>query len=623
MKIRVMNRLPSNVFSALVAGLMLSTLDARAQEFPAPPEQMAQYDASVHKTIIELQPFRRQQTSVLPSGTEVTLISLNPNLNATFLLMLGAEAFHIENPDPVGQQITLAANPIAAVVIVGPETTMRCNLWTGAPSEFRTARDSGLPFAPLCDAKLYLRNAIPGSRSSLEHVTDFLRDHVWQGEQIVQLVKESFYRDQFSETTDLVAATAQNAAPTGPEPALIEPKYADQAIAPIGFGIALADPDQKQMIPGVWYSAAAMEGVYASAIQPQTISADILNGPGSANRLDSVEGKAVEYLVAFDMARYGIGFALGTDHPRVDWSPRPSAAARIRGLPGPDGIGDASPLVRSGMVSPDYVGRTIATFAGGFKRQHGAFKFGDYALIDTGKHYGFIEKGVIYSKLKTELSTLYVLDDGTTGMKTWKGEGRCAAGPDHVRPPERCTADRDRSRDRCRHAGRQGHAMGRGQLVGVGQSGTAHLARRGLHAGNRRPPLSDLWLFLDRHALCHGADVSGLWVQLRHASGHERTRTDLPRPLPAPGWQSACRTYDYGHVAVRQEGSGRQRHSAFPGVRGQSRSVLHLQQGEPEMRRVGVILLVLMPPGGAGICPVSVRAAECAVVPADFSRNMV
>nr|MDJ0640285.1 hypothetical protein [Paracoccaceae bacterium] len=125
---------------------------------------------------------------------------------------------------------------------------------------------------------------------------------------------------------------------------------------------------------------------------------------------------------AFDIDRYGLGFALGTDHPRLDWSPRPRAPARIRGLPGPDGIKDARPLVRSGMVSPDVAGRTIATFTAGFKRQHGAFKFGDYAVIDTGKHYGFIEKGVIYSKLKTGLSTLYVLDDGTISMKMWREE---------------------------------------------------------------------------------------------------------------------------------------------------------------------------------------------------------
>ena len=267
--------------------------------------------------------------------------------------------------------------------------------------------------------RLYLRNAIPGSRSNLELVTDFLRDHVWGGEEIVRAVRDTLYKDQHAETSDLVEAAASACAEDGPCAAKIEPKYAESTIAPIGFGIALADPHQKHMIPGVWYPAAGLDGVFASAIQPRTISAEILKGPGNANRLDSIEGKAVAYMIAFDIDRYGIGFALGTDHPRLDWSPRPRAPARIGGLPGPDGIGNAKPLVRSGMVSPEYTGRTVATFTAGFKRRHGAFKFGDFAVIDTGKHYGFIEKGVIYSKLKTELSTIYVLDDGATGMKTW------------------------------------------------------------------------------------------------------------------------------------------------------------------------------------------------------------
>ena len=165
-----------------------------------------------------------------------------------------------------------------------------------------------------------------------------------------------------------------------------------------------------------------MPGVFVSAIQPRTISQDILQGPGPVNALDSVEGKAVDYFIAFDLGLYGLGFALGTEHPRLDWSPRPRAEARIPGLPGPDGIANAKPLIRSGMVSPDYAARTIATFTAGFKRAHGAFKYGDYAVIDTGKHYGFIEKGVIYSKLKTGLSTLYVLKDGSIGMKAWTEE---------------------------------------------------------------------------------------------------------------------------------------------------------------------------------------------------------
>ncbi len=410
---------------AAIFGAILGTFlpdGTIAQPYPAPPEQMSQYEANVPKTIIELQPYRREQTSTLLSGGEVKLLSLNPNINASFLLTLGDGAFHIENADHVGQQISLADYPLAGIVITGPQDTTRCELWSGEPSEFQTALDSGLPFAPLCDGKLYLRNAIAGSRSSIERVTDFLRDHVWQGEQIVRVVRDTFMKDQYAETSELVAVDGRGGATAGPRAATIEPKYAEQAIAPIGFGIAMDSARPDRMVPGVWYPAAGLQGIFASSIQPRTIGSEVLTAPGNANRLDSIEGKSVDYFVAFDLARYGVGFALGTDHPRLDWSPRPRAPARIRGLPGPDGIGNASPLVRSGMVSPEVAGRTFATFTAGFKRQHGAFRYGDYAEIDTGKHYGFIEKGVIYSKLKTELSTLYVLDDGSVGMKTWKAE---------------------------------------------------------------------------------------------------------------------------------------------------------------------------------------------------------
>lgn len=405
---------------AAMAGLLgVSNAVAQSQPAQPSPEQWAQYEAAVPKTIIELQPFRQQQTATLASGDAVTLISLNPNINASFLLTIGDEAYHIDNPDHHGQQIDLIDQPVAALEITGAEGSESCTPWAGDQSALAAARQSELPFAPICSGRLYLRNAIPGSSSNLEQVTGFLRDHVWGGEQIVRFVRDNFYRDKFAEFSDLSAAAPVVCAQDGPCAADIEEKYAESAITPSGFGIALADPEQDHMSPGLWYPVAGLPGVFASAIQPRTISEAILTGPGNANRLDSIEGKAVDYFVAFDLARYGVGYALGTDHPRLDWSPRPRAPARIAGLPGPDGIANAKPLVRSGMVSPEYLARTIATFAGGFKRRHGAFKYGDYASIDTGKHYGFIEKGVIYSKLKTELSTLYVLDDGTVGMKTW------------------------------------------------------------------------------------------------------------------------------------------------------------------------------------------------------------
>ncbi|MDU8945789.1 hypothetical protein [Ovoidimarina sediminis] len=412
------------VLSAKVLAILLAAAGVSAQspEYPAPEGQWESYKAARAKTIVELQPFRREATAVLPSGEPVKLISLNPNVNASFLLLLGDRAFHIDNPDPLEQSVELLEDEGLAILLSRSGDSTRCVPWSNEMQEMESARRSELPFAPICGGRLYLRNTVSGSRSNLERMTDFLRDHVWQGENIVRVVKETLYRDEYALNSDLGTSDGTGCVEDGPCPAAISPRYAQSAISPIGFGIARYGADEKEMVPGGWYRALGLEGVFVSAMQPRTIDEGVLNGPGEANRLDSIEGKAIAYLVAFNLDRFGVGFALGTDHPRLDWSPRPRAAARIAGLPGPDGIRDAEPLVRSGMVPPEYSSQTVATFTAGFKRQHGAFKFGDYATIDTGKHYGFIEKGVIYSKLKTGLSTIYVLADGTVNMKTWSEE---------------------------------------------------------------------------------------------------------------------------------------------------------------------------------------------------------
>ncbi|MFC3117498.1 hypothetical protein ACFOHS_01045 [Jhaorihella thermophila] len=123
-----------------------------------------------------------------------------------------------------------------------------------------------------------------------------------------------------------------------------------------------------------------------------------MQGPGRTNRLDSVEAKATGYMVAFDLGRLDMGYAVGTDHPALGWSPRPPGSVRPRGMPGPDGVRSAAPLVRLGMVNPVIANRTVATFTGGFKREHGAFKYGDMATYNHGHHYGFIEKGTIFQQ---------------------------------------------------------------------------------------------------------------------------------------------------------------------------------------------------------------------------------
>jgi hypothetical protein len=161
---------------------------------------------------------------------------------------------------------------------------------------------------------------------------------------------------------------------------------------------------------GRWYPIRDEAGMFLSLIQPQAVT---------GRPLDSISAAAVDYLVAMDLARFDVGFALGTDHPRVGWSERVLPAVRDARLAGPDGIGSVAPLVVNGIVNPIVVENVAAAFAGGFKREHAAFRYGPLAQLNHGTHYGFIEQGVVFSKLEPELATLFVTEDGKVGMKTW------------------------------------------------------------------------------------------------------------------------------------------------------------------------------------------------------------
>ena len=80
------------------------------------------------------------------------------------------------------------------------------------------------------------------------------------------------------------------------------------------------------------------------------------------------KASALCYLVAFDLDRFDLAYALGTEHPAVDWSDHIQPGIKNPKLPGPDGIGNISPLVSTGLISPENARRTVATFTGGFKR---------------------------------------------------------------------------------------------------------------------------------------------------------------------------------------------------------------------------------------------------------------
>jgi len=375
-------------------------------------------EAAAEDAFIALQASRRIERVALPGAKgEAVLTQLAPAANAWLLLQLpaadgrGTRSFHLENADPQGQRVALDPAAPGTLLLTRDGLSARCVVWPGPL--LAQAAAARLSHAPLCGDRLYLRNAVPGNRSALEATTEFLRDHVWGGDQIIGFVKNEFYRDAFAEraASAALAVAAEANSPGAPPAARLRSGGPTQAIVAEGLGIELAAPG-RTLLPGRWVGAAGLEGIWVSAAPPGAL----------AEGLDAVESEALAFLVAFDLSRFDLGFALGTDHPRLGWSARVPPERRDPDRTGPDGFDSAAPLVRTGMLAPPLLERVVATFTGGFKREHGAFSRGALAAANHGTHYGFVEQGVVFSRLQPGLATLLVRDDGTVDMRTWRAD---------------------------------------------------------------------------------------------------------------------------------------------------------------------------------------------------------
>lgn len=375
--------------------------------------------AAGEDAFLALQAARRVERVALPGGAgEMVLTQLAPQANAWLLLSLpaaegrGARSFHLENAEPLRQQVALDPAAPGTLLIDRDGSRTRCVLWPATP--LAQAAAAKLPYAPLCGGRLYLRNVVAGNRSALEASTEFLRDHVWRGEQVIGFVKREFYRDAFVEPSASAPAGAAAVAPAppgAPPPARLRGSEAPRAIVAPGLGITLAPPG-RALLPGRWAAAAGLDGIWVSAVPPGSV----------VEGLDRVEAQALAFLVAFDLGVHELGFALGTEHPRLAWSARVRPALRDPRLPGPDGFDGSAPVVRNGMLSPALLDRVVASFTGGFKREHGAFSHGALAGVNRGSHYGFVEQGVVFSRLQPGLATLFVTQDGRVEMRSWRSE---------------------------------------------------------------------------------------------------------------------------------------------------------------------------------------------------------
>jgi len=409
---------------------------------PADPSLLArqaeEYAADRAKTVIELQPFR-QSMSIDINGEDgrqgsATLINVNPAINAWYLLRLSWEdgevsTFHLSNGRPEKQDLELDPEFPFGVMVVDTLGRKPCALWSkSAARNILETESSPSPYVSLCGEQVTLRMKTAGQRTTKEWATDFLRDYVWGGEQITVFVRETFFQDAYLNTSEVITDSETDTSfpesqsvSDRPSPAWLDLDHAEAMITPTELGISLDEHTTGgPMRVGVWYRVRRNPGIFLSAIQADLVAPEILRGHTEVvNPLDEVERTALVYLVAFDLAAFDLGFALGTDHPRVGWSERVPEAIRNPSLAGPDGIEDIAPLVPTGIISPSVADRAAATFTGGFKRAHGAFRSSELAQKNYGSHYGFIENGAVLSTLQPGLATLLVLHDGRVEMKTW------------------------------------------------------------------------------------------------------------------------------------------------------------------------------------------------------------
>jgi len=398
-------------------------------------------EEGVKTPLLQLQAFARVQSLEIKGqqgekAGEVSLINLNSFVNAWYLLKIkwpnqrNIDWYHLENSHHLNSKLILDPSYPGGIIIEAISgQRSQCDLWS-ADGGFRIklAKFRKQPFADLCHGQVFLRNNIEGYRTTREWVVEFLRDRVWGGETITNIVKNTIYKDAFlidgEKNSSNSAEESISESPTDhlmPTAAYMGESYQGRLMNALELGIEVEGAKDGSMTLGRWYLSVAQAGVYLSVMEAQAAHESLLSSFKKYVRdLDEVEAKALNYLIAFDLDQFDVNFAVGTEHPRVEWSDRIDDKYRDPALPGPDGIGDINPLVPTGLIPVHLSEHIVATFTGGFKRTHGAFKWGQLAKNNFGHHYGFMEYGVMLSRLQSQLATLVIYRDGVVDMKTWQ-----------------------------------------------------------------------------------------------------------------------------------------------------------------------------------------------------------
>lgn len=426
------------------------------------------------ESVLDLQPFLTRQRMANSQGDEVSLININPNVGAWYILdvnMGGKKgSHHLEvcalGGDPANRpRLTLYRDGLT--VGVPNEVPRYYPLWATAESGFagpagpvpgepdelnpspvlseilESSHAVATPLTPICDGLVLVRHQMKGAATRLEGATDLLRETRF-GEWFVATAKP-YLIDPPDFEEDHTASSANDEPGRDafrPIPAKIDESQGKVTCSASKIGIE-TDVGDKEFGYGKWYQAVGHPGVYVSVMKVSVVNKAIMDTykdrVGAIGKHDTKkkEADALVYLTAFDMSQFRFGFAVGADHPSLEWSSM--AVAVTKKGKGPDGFDSKAPLATVGVLPPYFSSVVEATFVGGFKRKQGAFGSGPLAKVNNGSHFGFAQDGAIFSSLNRELSTAVIKRDGSLDLITWP-EDASALLPDVVHVRQNCVA---------------------------------------------------------------------------------------------------------------------------------------------------------------------------------------
>jgi len=364
-------------------------------------------DLDLPAALISVQSKAALSTATTPDGTTIELADLNPSIGRWILLKLPAldgkaRWAHLD----LGQEGTSRASLSKdGNLIITPRDgkPVVCKLDTPASRDI-IAKTYSEPFTAICGGAAFIRSKpAKGYKSNIESVTDWLRSQGPMGEKLI-----TWRKDLFPHAGDIAQDVSSPASVTSPRsdgpPNATLALGSPSSISTANLALRTGSP---KIAPGSWAPVIGAPGVWAS-----------IHAPSYAPSVfsDRKASDSLAYLMAIELELHDPRYSLGVDHPAVGWSSR-APAPHTSG--GPDGFENIDPIDRVGMVPPWAMTQLTAVIAGGFKREHSAFKAGPLSTKNNGSHYGFVEAGVVLSKLNPGLATFFQRAGEAPQIKLW------------------------------------------------------------------------------------------------------------------------------------------------------------------------------------------------------------